>query len=98
MKNIKLLDCTLRDGGSINNGMFGYSNILDICQFLNDSYVDIIETGFIDNNVTENKNSSINPSTDFFDEIINKINNKTSKTVAMIDFSKYDRKYFNISK
>ena len=98
MKNIKLLDCTLRDGGSINNGMFGYSNILDICQFLNDSYVDIIETGFIDNNVTENKNSSINPSTDFFDEIINKINNKTSKTVAMIDFSKYDRKNFNISK
>ena len=43
MKSIKLLDCTLRDGGSINNGMFGYINILKICQFLNDANIEIID-------------------------------------------------------
>ena len=27
MKNIKVLDCTLRDGGYVNNWNFGKSNI-----------------------------------------------------------------------
>lgn len=98
MKNIKLLDCTLRDGGSVNNGMFGYSRILSIIQFLNDANVEIIETGFIDNNVLANKNSSINPNVDFFNKITRQIKNKKSKVVAMLDFSKYNRNNFNITK
>ena len=98
MKNIKLLDCTLRDGGSLNNGMFGYSSILNIVQFLNDANIDIIETGFIDNNISENQNSSINPNTKFFNNLTKKITNKKCKAVAMIDFSKYDRTKFNIEK
>ena len=95
MNKIKLLDCTLRDGGSINNGMFGYSNILKICQFLNDSNIEIIETGFLDNNVLENKDSTINPNIKFFNDITTQIKNKKCKTVTMIDFAKFNPKSFN---
>lgn len=98
MKNIKLLDCTLRDGGSINNGQFGYSNILKICQYLNDSNIETIELGFLDNNVVRNENSTINTDISFFDEISSKIKNKRSKTFVMIDYEKYNQKNFNINK
>ena len=47
MRNIKVLDCTLRDGGYVNNWNFGYNNIKRIISYLNKSDVDIIECGFI---------------------------------------------------
>lgn len=45
--NIKLLDCTLRDGGYINNWVFGKTAIHDIKNKLELSGVDIIELGFL---------------------------------------------------
>ena len=98
MKSIKLLDCTLRDGGSINNGLFGYSNILKICQFLNDANIEIIETGFLYNNVIKDKNSTINSDINFFNEITSKIKNKNCKTFTMIDFAKFNTKNFDLRK
>ena len=47
MRTIKVLDCTLRDGGYINNWNFGYKNIKEIISSLNESNIDIIECGFI---------------------------------------------------
>lgn len=47
MKKIRLLDCTLRDGGYINDWLFGYQNIRDIIMELSRSGVDIIEVGFL---------------------------------------------------
>ena len=47
MKKIKLLDCTLRDGGYINNWAFGKATIEDIIFSLAHSKIDIIECGFI---------------------------------------------------
>lgn len=44
---IKLLDCTLRDGGYINNWEFGYEPIKDIISHIEKTDVDIIEMGFI---------------------------------------------------
>lgn len=98
MKKVELLDCTLRDGGSLNNWKFGEETIIGILQSLNDSHIDIIETGFIDNNSKENDNCTLNPSNNFFNNLCKKIKNKKCKTFAMIDFSKYDIKNFNISK
>ena len=49
MGNIKLLDCTLRDGGYVNNWMFGYDMICDTIKELEKSNVDIIELGFLKN-------------------------------------------------
>ena len=46
MGKISLLDCTLRDGGYVNDWEFGYDNIVNIFERLADSKVDIIEIGF----------------------------------------------------
>ena len=47
MSNIKLLDCTLRDGGYINNWDFGIFTIKDIIRKLMESRVDYVEVGFL---------------------------------------------------
>ena len=47
MRSIKLLDCTLRDGGYINNWRFGEQTIRHILKRLSLSNIDIIECGFL---------------------------------------------------
>lgn len=47
MSNIKLLDCTLRDGGYVNDWMFGNDAINNIIEGLEQSGVDILEIGFL---------------------------------------------------
>ena len=46
---IKLLDCTLRDGGYVNNWNFGYQNIKLITNNLTFAKIDFIECGFLEN-------------------------------------------------
>lgn len=43
---VKILDCTLRDGGYVNNWDFGKSNIDFIIAKLSDAQIDIVECGF----------------------------------------------------
>lgn len=47
MVNIKLLDCTLRDGGYVNDFKFGKENIAEIVDGLTSANLDIIELGFL---------------------------------------------------
>lgn len=47
MSRIRLLDCTLRDGGYINKWNFGRDAIREICSRLSEAKVDIIEVGFL---------------------------------------------------
>ena len=49
MSRDKLLDCTLRDGGYINDWNFGFHTIRDIIKKLVDSRVDYVEVGFLRN-------------------------------------------------
>lgn len=49
MKRDKLLDCTLRDGGYINDWNFGFHTIKDIIKKLVSSQVDYVEVGFLRN-------------------------------------------------
>ena len=44
---IKLLDCTLRDGGYINNWNFGKDAIVDITRKLENTNIEILELGFL---------------------------------------------------
>lgn len=46
---LKLLDCTLRDGGYVNNFDFGKDNIRSIANKLSTTGVDLIELGFLKN-------------------------------------------------
>lgn len=49
MNNIQLLDCTLRDGGYINDWRFGEKAIPDMVQKLVNTNVEIFEIGFLKN-------------------------------------------------
>ena len=49
MSNIKILDCTLRDGGYVNNWIFGEETIKYIINELNLSCCDYIECGILKN-------------------------------------------------
>ena len=46
---IKILDCTLRDGGYKNSWKFGVNNIKKIIEGLSEAELDIVECGFISN-------------------------------------------------
>lgn len=47
MKKIRILDCTLRDGGYVNNWKFGFENIKDTVKRLIQAGIDIIEVGYL---------------------------------------------------
>lgn len=49
MRDYKILDCTFRDGGYVNDWKWGYRKAVDIIQMLNKAKVDIIEVGFLRN-------------------------------------------------
>ena len=44
---VQLLDCSLRDGGYINNWQFGESEIAYLIRKLSDAKVDYVEAGFL---------------------------------------------------
>lgn len=90
MKNIKVLDVTLRDGGCVNNFNFGQVYMEKILQAQESSGVDVIEMGYIDE-----KNGSISGRTQYINEqVISEhiLKNKKSGItyVAMIDFGKFN--------
>lgn len=58
MKHINLLDCTLRDGGYVNNWEFGLETMKCIIDGLEQSGVDIIELGFLRNETRTTGRSS----------------------------------------
>lgn len=49
MREIKLLDCTLRDGGYVNDWKFGKAAISDMIEKLADTHVEVLEVGFLKN-------------------------------------------------
>lgn len=49
MGKVRLLDCTLRDGGYINDWRFGKQSILEMIDKLEQTNVDILELGFLKN-------------------------------------------------
>lgn len=90
MKDIKVLDCTLRDGGCVNNFNFGTTYMKQILSGIEQSGAEIIECGYIDE-----KNGTKEGRTQYIDACVIEETlvkeKKAGKTyVAMIDFGKYD--------
>lgn len=69
MGELKLLDCTLRDGGYVNDWEFGHNNLVSIFERLVDANVDVIEVGFLDDRRPFDINRSIMPDTDCMEKI-----------------------------
>jgi len=55
---IKILDCTLRDGGHVNSFAFGHEQIRTIVKGLCAAKIDIVELGFL-KNVTYDRNKTL---------------------------------------
>ena len=86
MKKISLLDCTLRDGGYVNDWRFGYANIVSLFERLVDANVDIIELGFLDDRRPFDIDRSIFPDTKAADAIYGSLDKKNAMIVGMIDY------------
>ena len=48
MRNKILLDCTLRDGGYVNDWAFGNNNMVNIFERIIGANLEVIEVGFLD--------------------------------------------------
>lgn len=86
LKKIQLLDCTLRDGGYINDWEFGYDELICLFERIVSSGVDIIEVGFLDERRSFDQNRSIMPTTDCVEKIYGKVDKKQAMIVGMIDY------------
>lgn len=81
-----LLDCTLRDGGYVNDWDFGHENLISIFERLVDSKVDIIEVGFIDESRPYDYNRSIFPNTESIGQTFGLVKKRPPMVVGMIDY------------
>lgn len=84
--NILLLDCTLRDGGYVNNWEFGQSTALCVAQRLAMADVDIIELGFLDDRNEVIPGRTLVPNTQAMDALYEGLDPKGSMLVGMIDY------------
>ena len=84
---IKILDCTLRDGGYINNWNFGRENAQNIISMLQKALIDYIEIGFITTEPSTNNQTLF----DSFEKIKDFLPQKCdkSKLCAMITIGKF---------
>ena len=82
----RLLDCTLRDGGYVNDWDFGHDNLISIFERLVDSKVDIIEVGFIDESRPYDYNRSIFPNTESIGQTFGSVKKRPQMVVGMIDY------------
>lgn len=90
MKNVRILECTLRDGGRVINCEFPDDEIRNMTRRLADAKLDIIEVGFLRDyhNVTYNGNSTFFTDVDQIKPFLNK--NGHTLYVAFIDFGMFD--------
>lgn len=90
MKQVGLLDCTMRDGGYINDWNFGHSTMMGIYKRLDESGVDYIEVGFLDDRRDYDPKRSIQPNTECYNKIYAGVEKKHAIPVAMIDYGTCD--------
>jgi 4-hydroxy 2-oxovalerate aldolase len=87
---ISLLDCTLRDGGYVNDWSFGNGTMTCVFDRLNESGVEIIEIGFLDHRQPFSIDRTIQPNTEGMSAAFSKISDKRAMVVAMIDYGTCD--------
>lgn len=89
MNTVHVLDCTLRDGGYCNEWKFGFHNAQKITAGLVEANIDVVECGFITNQVNYDKNITRFKTVDQIAQIIpEKHDGKIF--VAMMNYGEYD--------
>lgn len=86
MAKIRLLDCTLRDGGYLNDWEFGHDNIVNIFERLVSAEIDIIEIGFLNESRQYDTNRTIFPDAVSVNQTYGGLPKGSSMVVGMIDY------------
>jgi len=86
---IKILDCTLRDGGYVNDWNFSDKNIDKIINSLEKANIDIIECGYLSNKAKKNKNTTLFREVDIVNQKLHN-KNKNIPKVVMINLGDFD--------
>jgi len=87
--NIRVLDCTLRDGGYINDWNFTDSQILNIIESLNSAKIDTIECGYLNDTKGNSADSTLFKNLDILDTLLRSKSIAASK-VVMINLGDFD--------
>lgn len=88
MGQLRLLDCTLRDGGYINHWMFGENNIQAILHGLFSAKIDIVECGYLSKKKPFQKDSTQICDIDYLNSILTDYHG-ASEFVAMINYGEF---------
>lgn len=88
MIKTQILDCTLRDGGYINDFRFGKRGIINILEQLTAAGIDIIETGFLEDGEYDEETSIFNRVEQI--AAVLPADHKRSMFVAMACYGEYD--------
>ncbi|MCR5049633.1 MAG: aldolase catalytic domain-containing protein [Paludibacteraceae bacterium] len=89
MKQIRVLDVTLRDGGCVNNFNFGTTYMHQILSAQEMAGIDVIELGYIDANKGSESGRTQYCSEQVIPQAILQSKKSGVKYVAMIDYGKY---------
>jgi len=85
---VKILDCTLRDGGYVNDWSFGESNIRLIVDKLVESGIELIECGFIADNKPFDSSKTLFPNIETANSILP--NTSSTQFACMINYGACD--------
>lgn len=91
MKQVSLLDCTLRDGGYITNWQFSDKHQLSVIQSLIDANIEIVEVGYLNQAKGLDADSTLFPSMKSIDATLGELKSeRSSRFVVMINLGDYD--------
>ena len=90
MKSIQILDCTLRDGGFVNDWNFGLGSMKSIISRLDKAAIDMIEIGFIDERRGYDPDRAILPDVTSFQPMLEGLDIDNAMILAMIDYGTCD--------
>lgn len=90
-KKVSVLDCTLRDGGHLNQSNFGYNNILTIIKKLVKARADVIELGFLEDCIYDKNVARFN-NVKQAEELVKDIDNVNSIFSLLVQVDKFEIK------
>ena len=89
MNKVHILDCTLRDGGYCNQWEFGEDNIRKIIKSLIEANIDIIECGFLTQDIIYNSDKTKYKTLKELSSVLPQ-NREGKMFVAMINYGEFD--------
>ena len=87
---MKVLDCTLRDGGYINEWSFSSKHQTVVIKSLIAAKIELIECGYLNDKIGKEKDSTLFSEMKFIDNVLALIESKNSKFVIMINLGDFD--------